>query len=257
MTVLQKRWSNDGFADCAPFLRERYDSAMRLLLCFSFALLGACSGDAFDVAGTGSEETSAVDDTSNNGDTSNSGDTAELEDGSVPDSSIPETGSNIDSAIADTGVKVDSAIADTGVKVDSAIADTGMKVDSAIVDTAPVLDTFVDCDKDKDGYKAMGAGCGGTDCDDTDEKAHPGAGFQPFTSAKVGGDWNCDGVVELEFPKFGLACKGSGTCSSRANMFESPSEVPCGSSANYVTLCVESEGICSTAGEGARTQRCR
>src|SRR6516162_9579868 len=49
------------------------------------------------------------------------------------------------------------------------------------------------CDRDGDGFRAMGSPCHGNDCDDDDPRAHPGASFlyDPPTEATLG-DWNCN-----------------------------------------------------------------
>jgi hypothetical protein len=56
------------------------------------------------------------------------------------------------------------------------------------------------CDLDEDGYKAMGAACGGNDCCDFDGRAYPGeANF--YTSADACGsfDYDCNDADEPEY----------------------------------------------------------
>lgn len=55
------------------------------------------------------------------------------------------------------------------------------------------------CDQDGDGWPSKA--CGGTDCDDTDPRVHPGADFSDAVPPKgSNGDWNCDGQVTKKIP---------------------------------------------------------
>jgi hypothetical protein len=105
--------------------------------------------------------------------------------------------------------------ANTGMKtppiedVVSIPADVSTPVDVAVPDAAPV-----DCDFDQDGYKAVA--CGGDDCCDQDNRAHPGD-TSYFTSPDECGsfDYDCDGTQEPEFAEVNcmlglLSCSGDG-----------------------------------------------
>ena len=81
----------------------------------------------------------------------------------------------------------------------------------------------IDCDVDGDGSLAKSAACGGDDCDDADEDAHPGQSDY-FTSPRVSGgyDYDCDGKSEPEFSgeldcsALLSACEGEGFSSPPA-----------------------------------------
>jgi hypothetical protein len=121
----------------------------------------------------------------------------------------------------------------------------------APVDTA----ADVDCDVDKDGYNAMGAACGGTDCCDTDADANPGQTMY-FTSHDGCGsyDYNCDNKVETEITA-NIVCGGTGLagCSGGPGFTSSPS---CGSMAPY-SVC-QGSGLlaCTAQSSMMATQAC-
>lgn len=55
------------------------------------------------------------------------------------------------------------------------------------------------CDLDGDGYNSPGGLCNGNDCDDLDNRAHPGQTTYYTTATPSGSfDFNCDGMVEYE-----------------------------------------------------------
>jgi len=104
------------------------------------------------------------------------------------------------------------------------------------------------CDKDRDGFKAIGA-CGGNDCNDDDPRVHPGADFRTDVpdAGPLLGDWNCDGNVEQEWNA--ITC---GATSCNAQGFDAPTS--CGMVGNFV-VC--SGVLCPAADAGTRAQGCR
>ncbi len=103
------------------------------------------------------------------------------------------------------------------------------------------------CDKDNDTYIAES--CGGTDCDDNDPLVHPGQTFQTIIpdAGSNFGDWNCDGVVEKEFPT--MSCNIA-VCGNTEGFAIAEG---CGVTGQYETC----SGLCAYADAGARTQGCR
>jgi hypothetical protein len=95
--------------------------------------------------------------------------------------------------------------------------------DAALPDVQPIdsaepgsSDGGDPCDLDQDGFRAVGQACGGTDCCDTDGRAHPGE-TSFFTSADACGsfDYDCNGSDDSEFAIVNctlgfFACNGSG-----------------------------------------------
>ena len=151
-----------------------------------------------------------------------------------------------------------SSNADAGPSSDAGReGDTDAGVSDAGEDVTGV-DGAVNCDEDNDGYRAMGSPCGGTDCNDNDDRVHPdyppGAWVydgvdsgNPNISPYPNGDWNCDGVVEQQYPL--LAC-GLMTCSDTTFS----SQTSCGVTAPLVKCT----GIvaCSAVDAGTASQGC-
>ena len=107
------------------------------------------------------------------------------------------------------------------------------------------------CDLDRDGFRAMSAECGGTDCCDFDGRAFPGE-QSFFTTADACGsfDYDCNGVDDPEFVKVNcvlavLACNGSG--------FDQAPPA-CGASATFDTCHV---GIGCFTSQDQEAQGCR
>lgn len=99
------------------------------------------------------------------------------------------------------------------------------------------------CDCDGDTYLVKGGSCGGDDCDDADDRAHPNQNdFYDVPSKGVGGyDFDCNGTP---LPKFHVVNCGVGllACPADGDGYENP--VPsCGVEAMYVK-CVMSGAIC-------------
>lgn len=64
-----------------------------------------------------------------------------------------------------------------------------------------------DCDGDGDGHDAEGS-CGGDDCDDADERVHPGqTSYYSERQERVGFDYDCSGRPEPEHQRL-LMCTG-------------------------------------------------
>ena len=78
----------------------------------------------------------------------------------------------------------------------------------------------MECDCDGDGVKAKLGSCGGTDCADYDERAHPGAGFfrdpkeiqGPRSVGTQDYDFDCNGAVVNEAQPITCALLGTGVC---------------------------------------------
>jgi hypothetical protein len=144
------------------------------------------------------------------------------------------------------GLKIDEAPDDAGARASGNVSDGGWadslhldvvvvpNSDAAFVDVAndaaqeaAALDASdgsrldaptgpVNCDLDGDGWLAMGDGCNGEDCCDTDPNAHPEqTSFFTGPDHCHSFDYNCDGVITPEFgqvscqPAIG-ACTGDG-----------------------------------------------
>lgn len=93
----------------------------------------------------------------------------------------------------------------------------------------------VPCDEDGDDVPSIA--CGGTDCDDTDPRVHPGADFSDAVPPTGGnGDWNCDGQVTKKITE-NLDCSSfDKDCDSHSGF---AAEVTCGATSNSIT-CVYS-----------------
>ncbi len=118
---------------------------------------------------------------------------------------------------------------------------------------------FDPCDKDGDGHRMVGGVCGGDDCDDDDPHAHPGVKeFQTYAATPTTkGDWNCDRIVEKQFPAgFNCSVLTTGACTSTRGFADDPA---CGSvSPSFVTCKPGVGGIgCEEAKREAVTQGCR
>ncbi|WP_437955198.1 hypothetical protein WME76_27100 [Sorangium sp. So ce119] len=90
----------------------------------------------------------------------------------------------------------------------------------------------VDCDVDRDGYRSTACE-GGTDCNDENDKVHPG---QPSTfyetPISLGGnfDYDCSGREEREFEA--VQCSNVlPLCTAKTNVFQV--DVPCGGRASF------------------------
>jgi hypothetical protein len=109
----------------------------------------------------------------------------------------------------------------------------------------------LDCDRDGDGWLAVGGGCNGEDCCDTDPNAHPQQ-TSFFTGANHCGsfDYDCNGVITPEYgqascqPALG-GCTGDG--------FDQPQA--CGVTASFAH-CALGFLTCTTMSQ-TKTQGCR
>jgi hypothetical protein len=161
------------------------------------------------------------------------------------------------STSADTGTDAPLVDADamTDAPADSSAADTSFDAveeqpaDSG-ADAPPV------CDFDQDTYKAKGATCGGNDCCDTDNKAHPGQ-TSYFTQADACGsfDYNCNGTNDPEFAA-NLKCGGTGALGCTGGSAFLGSDPGCGGSALYGTCVGNGLLACQPGNEMTVTQGC-
>lgn len=109
----------------------------------------------------------------------------------------------------------------------------------------------VNCDQDGDGWLAMGDGCNGEDCCDSDPDAHPGqTSFFTRVDRCDSFDYDCDGVVTPEYTQVSCqlaiaSCTGDG--------FDQPQ--PCGVMGSF-EHCAPGFLSCFTMSE-TKTQSCR
>ncbi|MDB4938293.1 MAG: hypothetical protein JWP87_5265 [Labilithrix sp.] len=111
------------------------------------------------------------------------------------------------------------------------------------------------CDRDNDHYRSGEGGCGGADCDDDDNRAHPEAGFRadPATTT-TNGDWNCDTHADPMYP-VNVSCgvPALGACAGVEGFSGAPG---CGAAGAYVT-CKMNGLSCIVGSTVQRVQRCR
>lgn len=186
------------------------------------------------------------------------------DDASRPDSPVSGEGSSGDDARADGTSSGDdgetSSGGDTGTDtgavdsandvVDDHPGDSGGDARDATGDAPPV------CDFDMDTYKAEGATCGGNDCCDTDNQAHPGQTTY-FTGTDACGsfDYNCSGSPEPEYPG-NLKCGGTGaTGCTGGSAFIGPAP-SCGTMGLYGTCVANGLLACQQGNEMMVTQGC-
>jgi hypothetical protein len=103
----------------------------------------------------------------------------------------------------------------------------------------------------------MGPPCNGSDCDDDDPRAHPGAPFRydPPTETTLG-DWNCNNAIELETVGFFITCSAlpsMGVCTKAHGFAGSPD---CGELDTFVT-CGWVDGACAVTTSTMRREGCR
>jgi hypothetical protein len=102
------------------------------------------------------------------------------------------------------------------------------------------------CDQDHDTYLAEST-CGADDCDDTDPRANPGVTTyltdMPTTTNPLPGDWNCNHILELQYP-INFSCS---TVTTNCNTAQGFSDAPgCGSTGTFVTCTQPLLGGCTT-----------
>jgi hypothetical protein len=113
----------------------------------------------------------------------------------------------------------------------------------------------VGCDDDGDGYLALDAACGGTDCCDQDAHVHPGQTSYFTKPGACGGyDYDCDGK---ESPQYGAASCLWSSFSCSGDGFAPP--VPgCGDNGTYTSCSVPWYDVFSCTGSnGPQAQGCR
>jgi hypothetical protein len=109
-----------------------------------------------------------------------------------------------------------------------------------------------------DTYKVEGvAACGtGTDCCDTDNKAHPGQTTYYTTADACGSfDYNCNGTVDPEYPS-NLKCGGTGLTGCTGGSGFIGTDPGCGGSALYGTCVANGILTCQAGDEMTVTQGC-
>jgi hypothetical protein len=141
---------------------------------------------------------------------------------------------------------------------DSGLSDVSTKdaVDEYVFEAAPDAPS---CDMDQDHDNAKGGVCGGTDCDDDDPRAYLNEpDFETYTPTKVtNGDWNCDGIVETQFPP-NFTCGGllKSNCTGNAGFTDAPA---CGAtSTSFITCKLNLAGVlCVTDTTSSNVQGCK
>lgn len=141
-------------------------------------------------------------------------------------------------------------------------------------DTGKVVPEAGCCDCDGDQVAAPdGGSCGGLDggdCDDTIKYVYPGSGFvvssQWFSAHTPTFDWNCDGVVTVQYSH------GLGACNTRSKLSVAATggcagigggfvgDPACGASDKYVIQCKDDAFPSPNCTDGVvetRTQGCR
>jgi hypothetical protein len=117
----------------------------------------------------------------------------------------------------------------------------------------------VDCDADDDGFLAENEACGGDDCDDADEDAHPGqADFFISPRASGGYDYDCDGTAEPEVTDpldcsllLDTDCNGEGYSGSLPDCGEPGAWIQCAPTLLPLSL------VCEPEADGTREMGCR
>lgn len=109
----------------------------------------------------------------------------------------------------------------------------------------------VNCDEDGDGWLAVGGGCNGEDCCDSDPNTHPQqTSFFSGADRCDSFDYDCDGVVT---PEYGQVSCQLGFASCTGDGFDQPQA--CGVSASF-EHCAPGFLTCFTMSE-MKTQGCR
>jgi len=137
----------------------------------------------------------------------------------------------------------------TEASIDAA-GDEDAGADAGPLDAGPDVDP---CDRDRDGFREKSLACGGDDCDDDDDRAHPDAGFVRATpTPKTNGDWNCDNVTTREVSA-NVNCAGLlGTTGCNLQGFTT--DPPCGADATYV-VCKVNGLSCAADPAQTKTQK--
>jgi hypothetical protein len=202
----------------------------------------------FTAEGSGGDASEAGDATSSGDSEASAGTDAAGDGGDASTSADTGTDAPLVDADATTDAPADSSAADTSFDaVEEQPADSGA---DAPADAPPV------CDFDQDTYKAKGATCGGNDCCDTDNKAHPNqASF--FTQADACGsfDYNCNGTNDPEYPA-NLACGGTGLTGCTGGSAFIAADPGCGNSGLYGTCVANGILACQPGNEMTVTQGC-
>ncbi len=164
----------------------------------------------------------------------------------------------------DMGGEVDSDKLDTADVADTGddVGDSDTSSDTAADSKSETGDTAWDgnpCDKDGDGWTAIGGTCGGKDCDDNDKNANPDVKtFLTLDATKSGnplkGDWNCDLKVEKQYP-VNVTCSSLlvTACAGAAGFKGDP---VCGTSGTYVS-CKVSGTFCVDGTTSTQVQGCK
>jgi hypothetical protein len=112
------------------------------------------------------------------------------------------------------------------------------------------------CDQDQDHFNAKDQTCGGNDCDDHDPRAYP---TEPdFLTdpphAPTNGDWNCDGMIELQWAR-GMSCGllSLGNCAATQGFKDTPG---CGEVGSFVQ-CQVSGLLCVEGTPAPMTEGCK
>lgn len=163
------------------------------------------------------------------------------------DGATGHDGSTTDSSMKDGAH--DGPNPDEGGGGDSAMStDSGHPVDAS-------GDGAVNCDKDSDGHKAMGAPCNGDDCCDIDFNAKPGQTmFFPTADFCGSFDYNCNGKDDPGMA-INITCGGTGLtgCSGGSAFQGNPA---CGTMGQFCTCMGSGALACTPQSCNSVTQSC-
>jgi hypothetical protein len=112
------------------------------------------------------------------------------------------------------------------------------------------------CDQDQDMALALGGACGGQDCDDEDPRAHPGQGYLTALprATTMYGDWNCNHVIEKQFPT-NVNCGASITnCDATSGFMDDPA---CGTAGMFVQCMTMNVIFCVVGSSSMQLQGCK
>jgi hypothetical protein len=223
---------------------SRVDTFRFALVAIGVAALPACGfpglqyADGDDAAADATTDASASDDATG--------------DARTPDGAGPDALASNEASASDAAALLDGQVASDAAP--DAIAVPDASPDAPVNPTDAGHDAGIDCDQDKDGYRALACE-GGTDCCDTDPSAHPTqAMFFASQDNCLSWDYDCDGKIETEI-LVNITCSGTGLtgCTGGPGFTSDPA---CGAMAPY-SSCVGSGALaCSASSTMMATQAC-
>lgn len=170
------------------------------------------------------------------------------------------SGSGGSTSASSTTATTSSSAGGTGGAGGSTTSESASTSGSTSSGTGGGLPCPTECDCDGDGVKAKSTACGGTDCADYDERAHPGAGFLrdpkkiqgPRSVGTQDYDFDCNGSVVPEAQTIMCGLLSTGLCGGEG--FATATE--CGVPGPYIH-CGLSGLNCVTVKTEMRVQGCK